>query len=153
MSKGRIKNHVQLLAVLAGIILILGTVVVFSVYSLQMFDFIEIRISSIGSMFAFAALLFLGLGIVGIFGTFLETLRTHLFGDRFKLAGIAVQEVVLIAVFGAIIHMINQWIAGFEIGNYQTEILLALFLYGLITLISKLGDHVKKQDEANNETL
>ncbi|CAM4465166.1 hypothetical protein [Paenibacillus tarimensis] len=151
MGKGRFKENINLLVVLAGIILILIAVLVFSVYSLQVFDFIKIRITSIGSLVAFIALLFLGLGILGIIGTFLSTLRKHLFKDRFKLAVITVQEIVLIAIFGVIIYTIDLWIDGVVIENVQTEILLALFLYGLISLIGKMGEQIKKQDEAKKE--
>lgn len=137
--------------VLAGILLVLISILVFAVYTLQSFHFIQLRISSIGSAFAFIGLLLLGIGFLGIIGTMLDSLRRHLFGDRPVWAARVVQEILLIIIFGVMLYMIDQWIDGVEIGNIQTEVLLALFLYVLITLLGKLGDQIKKQDAKNNE--
>lgn len=146
MNKNRGKEHVLLGLVFAGSILIITSILVFAVYSLQSIDFIQIRITSIGSMFAFIVLLLLGLGLLSIIGTLIDSLRKHLFQTRFKLTTMIMQEILLIAIFGVIIYAIDQWIDGVEIGNMQTEILLALFLYGIVTLLGKMGDQIRKQD-------
>lgn len=151
LSKNSMKERLLLWLVLAGIILVLIAILVFAVYSLRSFDFIQLRISSIGSAFAFMGLLLLGLGFLGVIGTMLDSLRRHLFKDRLVWATRAVQEILLIAIFGAMIYLIDQWIDGVEIGNVQTEILLALFLYGLVTLLGRLGDQIKKQDAEAKE--
>ncbi len=146
LSKNSMKERLLSWLVLAGIILVLMAILVFAVYSLQSFDFIQLQISSVGSAFAFMGLLLLGLGFLGMIGTLLDSLRKHLFKDRLIWATRAVQEILLIAIFGAMIYMIDQWIDGVELGNVQTEILLALFLYSLVTLLGRHGDQIKKQD-------
>lgn len=146
LSKKSIRESLKILLVLAGIILVLIVILGFSVYSLLSFNFIHIRISSIGSVFAFMGLVLLGTGVLGIVGTLLDSLRRHLLKERFQLSVKILQELVLIAVFGVIIHTVDQWIDGIEIGNVLTEILLTLFLYGLIALLGKLGKQIRKQD-------
>lgn len=136
--------------VLAGILLVLISILVSAVYTLQSFNFIQLRISSIGSAFAFIGLLLLGLGFLGMIGTMLDSVRRHMFKNRPVWGARVVQEILLIAIFGVMLYVIDQWIDGVEIGNIQTEILLALFLYGLITLLGKLGDQIKKQDAKGN---
>lgn len=150
MLKNSIGERALLWLVFAGILLVLISILVSAVYSLQSFYFIQLRISSMGSAFAFIGLLLLGLGFLGAIGTMLDSLRRHLFKDRLVWAARLVQESLLIAIFGVMLYVIDQWIDGVEIGNIQTEILLALFLYGLITLLGKLGDQIKKQDAKNN---
>lgn len=150
MRKNSIGERTLLWLVFAGILLVLISILVSAVYSLQSFYFIQLRISSMGSAFAFIGLLLLGLGFLGVIGTMLDSLRRHLFKDRPVWAARLVQESLLIAIFGVMLYVIDQWIDGVEIGNIQTEILLALFLYGLITLLGKLGDQIKKQDAKNN---
>lgn len=150
LRKNSIGERALLWLVFAGILLVLISILVSAVYSLQSFNFIQLRISSMGSAFAFIGLLLLGLGFLGAIGTMLDSLRRHLFKDRLVWAARLVQESLLIAIFGVMLYVIDQWIDGVEIGNIQTEILLALFLYGLITLLGKLGDQIKKQDAKNN---
>lgn len=150
LRKNSIGERALLWLVFAGILLVLISILVSAVYSLQSFYFIQLRISSMGSAFAFIGLLLLGLGFLGVIGTMLDSLRRHLFKDRPVWAARLVQESLLIAIFGVMLYVIDQWIDGVEIGNIQTEILLALFLYGLITLLGKLGDQIKKQDAKNN---
>lgn len=150
LLKNSIGERALLWLVFAGILLVLISILVSAVYSLQSFYFIQLRISSMGSAFAFIGLLLLGLGFLGAIGTMLDSLRRHLFKDRLVWAARLVQESLLIAIFGVMLYVIDQWIDGVEIGNIQTEILLALFLYGLITLLGKLGDQIKKQDAKNN---
>lgn len=147
MNKNSLKERTLLLLVLAGILLILVAILVFSVYSLKVFDFMDIRISSIPSLFSFTGLLILGAGALSVIGSFLDSLRRHLFKDSFKFGCMVIQEILLIVLFGGMIYWIDQWVSGVEIGNIQTEFLLALFIYGLITLLGKLGDQIKKRDE------
>lgn len=147
MNKSNQKERFQLMLVLAGITLILVAILVFATYALLSLDFIHLRISSIASVFAFMGLLILAAGVLSIIGSMLDSLRKHLFQNSFKLASSVIQEMILIAVFGGMIYWIDQWIDGVEIGNFQTELLLALFLYGIITLLAKLGDQIKKQDD------
>ncbi|WP_159887485.1 hypothetical protein [Paenibacillus puerhi] len=146
MSQIDRKELSKLLLVLAGIIFVLITIVVFSVYSLQSLSFIHIRISSIYSMFAFIGLILLAAGFLSMVGTMLESLRRHLLKERFELAATTVQELLLISFFGAMIHGIDLWIEGVEIGNPQTEVAFTLFVYLLLNLLGKLGEQVKQQD-------
>ncbi|WP_019639254.1 hypothetical protein [Paenibacillus fonticola] len=147
MNKSNQKERFQLMLVLAGITLILVAILVFATYALLSLDFIHLRISSIASAFAFMGLLILAVGVLSIIGSMLDGLRKHVFQNSFKLVSLVIQEMILVAIFGGMIYWIDQWIDGVEIGNLQTELLLALFLYGIITLLAKLGDQIKKQDD------
>lgn len=147
MNKNSLKERALLLLVLTAIILILVAILIFAVYSLKSLDFMDIRISSTSSVFAFTVLLMLGTGALSVIGSILDSLRRHLFKDSFKFGGMVIQEVLLIVLFGGMIYWIDQWVSGVEIGNIQTEFLLVLFLYGLITLLGKLGNQIKKRDE------
>lgn len=110
-------------------------------------DFIHIRISSTASAFAFLGLVMLGTGVLSVIGSMLDGLRRHLFDHSFKLGGVMIQEILLIVIFGGMIYWIDRWVDGVEIGNIQTEFTLTLFLYGLITLLGKLGYEIKKRDK------
>lgn len=147
INKNSLKERTQLLLVLAGIVLILTAILVFAVYALKSIDFIHIRISSTASVFAFLGLVMLGTGVLSVIGSMLDGLRRHLFYPSFKLGGLMIQEILLIVIFGGMIHWIDRWVDGVEIGNIQTEFTLTLFLYGLITLLGKLGDEIKKRDK------
>lgn len=146
-------ERLHLLLVLAGIVLILVLILIFSVYSLQSLHFIGIRIDSIGSMFAFIGLIMLGTGFLGIIGSLLERLREYVCGEQFHLASTIVQELLLIAIFGTFVHTVDLWISGIEIGNALTEISVALFLYGILTLLGKLGEEVRTRDAEAREKL
>lgn len=147
MRKKRITERAQLGLVLIGILLVLAVILVFAVYALRSADLIKFRISSIGSMFAFIGLILFGFAALSSIGTVLDSLRRHLLQNRIKIAGIVVQEVILISMFGLFVHMVDRWINGVQIESVQTEILLTLFLYGLVTLLGKIGDQIKKQDD------
>ncbi|AZK45105.1 hypothetical protein [Paenibacillus lentus] len=132
INKNSLKERTQLLLVLAGIFLILTAILVFAVYALNSIDFIHIRISSTASVFAFLGLVMLGTGVLSVIGSMLDGFRRHVFHHSFKLGGMMIQEILLIVIFGGMIHWIDRWVDGVEIGNIQTEFTLTLFLYGLI---------------------
>jgi hypothetical protein len=119
-------------------------------YMERRIGFFETRMDSGFSVWVFAAAVMAGAAGLGVFGTFLDTLRSHMFNERSRYVLMAVNELIRITLFGIYIHFADALYGRVELGNALAEVVFTLIVYGFLQLISTMIQTIRARQAGKN---